>query len=90
MQYGGPMTAVRLLSFHDILSRLAPYGGQREMVLPDGTELWKTGWNFPFMLRPEHGGMYDEWQYTRAVGAIGPTIPEDWNDDKPYDGEDDD
>ena len=73
------MVAVRLYSRSEIEIRLAPYRCRCLKSLPDGSELWETGWGVPFVLLPEHGDRYDEWQYLQVLAnIIGQTMPPDW------------
>lgn len=77
------MVAVRLFSRHEIESRLAPYRCHRVKALPDGSELWETGWGEPFVLTPEQGNRYDEWQYFQVLSnVIGPTKLPNWAEEE--------
>lgn len=81
------MTAVRFLTRNELEQRLAAYRCQYVRTFPDGTELWQTGWNEPFVLTPESGdNRYDEWQYFQLLAhVIAKTMPPDWNNEsKPH------
>jgi|HubBroStandDraft_2_1064218.scaffolds.fasta_scaffold11849_6 hypothetical protein len=75
------MIAVRFFSKADVEKLLKPYGCTLRRTLPDGTEVWATGWNEVFTLSPEDlagdGDLrYDFWQINRLFSAvIGPTLP---------------
>jgi hypothetical protein len=74
------MVAVRLFTRAEIESRFAPYRCRLVRALPDGSELWETGWGEPFVMVPEQGDRYDEWQYRKALAnVIGPTMPSNWH-----------
>jgi hypothetical protein len=79
------MIAVRFFARSDVERILAPYGCECAKTLPDGTELWVTGWNEYFTLSPEdpagdHDPRYDFWQIQRVMSAvIGQTMPSDWH-----------
>jgi hypothetical protein len=74
------MIAVRALSRAALVERLQTYGCRYIRTLPDGTEIWETGWHEPFSLTPEPDGKYDEWQYFQLVArTIASTMPSDWD-----------
>ena len=80
------MTAVRALPRAVLEERLKIYGCRFIRSLPDGTQLWETGWKEPFTLVPEPDGKYDEWQYFQLVArVIAKTMPPDWNEKNNHD-----
>jgi len=60
--------------------RLRPYRCRQLDTLPNGSELWISGWGVYFFLFPETDtGLYDEWQYAHFIGnVVTLTMPVDW------------
>ena len=64
----------------DIERKLYPYRCRYVDALPDGTEIWTTGWGHIFTLSPEAPDgkepRYDAWQLQRVMaGVIALTMP---------------
>ena len=55
------MSAEPLLTRAELEKRLRPYRCRQLDTLPDGSELWISGWGVLFVLSPEGDtGSYDE------------------------------
>jgi hypothetical protein len=73
------MVAARIISYGEMLARLATYKCERITQYPSGLEVWETGWKEPFTLWAENGS-YSELQYFRLIGGlIAQTMPVGWN-----------
>lgn len=67
------MSAVQFFTRADLERKLRPYRCRLMEALSDGTELWLTGWNYPFTLNPETGlgePRYDSWQYQELIATV--------------------
>ena len=77
------MIVVQFFTRADIEKKLSPYRCQLIGVLPDGTDLWVTGWGFHFTLTPEAtdvGLRYDVWQLQQVIATvIALTMPPGFN-----------
>ena len=68
------MSAVQFCVRADIEKRLRPYRCRLLETLADGTEMWITGWHYPFTLTPESDDMgtmrYDAWQLEEVFATV--------------------
>ncbi len=59
--------------------RFAPYGCRKRADLGAGFELWATGWDVPFTIRPlPSNGYYDQKDCNDFALVIASTIPLEW------------
>jgi hypothetical protein len=72
------MTALQRLTRAELERRLAPYKCRQISDVGAGVELWVTGWDEPFTLRPEDG-FYDDFDYRRILALVGKTMPPGWS-----------
>lgn len=75
------MNAVRRLDRAELERRLKPYRCRFRAQVTPKVELWVTGWDWPFTLRPDDG-YYDERDYERARAVIAASMPPDWSPDE--------